>query len=152
MTRQQRDVFDEVAGAYDRARPDYPPELADDVLAFAHLGEGERILEIGPGTGKATVRFAGRGHPLLCVEPGAKLAEVLCANTGGREVEVLLGRFEDAAFEPGGFGLVIAGQSFHWVDPEVAYLRCVEALRPGGTLALFWNRPRRGETECNRVD
>jgi SAM-dependent methyltransferase len=156
MTREQREVFDEVAGAYDRARPDYPAALVDDVFEFARLAPGDRILEIGPGTGKATVAFAARGFPMLCVEPGAQLAELLRANLdalGGTagEIEISVSRFEDQRFEPASFALAIAAQSFHWVDPDVGFARCAEALRPGAALALFANRPKRGETELHRA-
>ena len=156
MAREQREVFDEVAGAYDRARPEYPSALVDDILDFARLAPGDRILEIGPGTGKATVAFAARGFPMLCVEPGANLAEVLRANVDGLgseagEVEIALSRFEDQPLTRGGFGLAIAAQSFHWVDPELGFARCAEAVRAGGALALFGNMPRRGESELHRA-
>jgi SAM-dependent methyltransferase len=36
--------------------------------------------------------------------------------------------------------VVYAAQSWHWVDPERGFARAHEALRPGGRLALFWNR------------
>ena len=152
MTRAQREVFDEVAGAYQRARPGYPPRLVSDVLAFARLEPGERILEIGAGTGKATTAFAGRGFPILCVESGPRLAAILEQQVRAQpDVEVAVTRFEECALEPCDFGLAIAAQSFHWVDPETGLARCAEALRPGGTLALFGNRPKRGETALHRA-
>lgn len=152
MAREQREVFDEVARTYDRARPPYPEAVFEDVLRFAALEVADRMLEIGAGTGKATVGFAGRGHPILCIEPGAKLAEVLRENCAGDpDVRVANLTFEDWPLEPAAFGLVFAAQSFHWVDPETGLARCAEALRPGGTLALFGNRPKRGDTELHRA-
>ncbi|WP_460492072.1 hypothetical protein [Dactylosporangium cerinum] len=55
-------VFGEVADDYERFRPDYPPALIDDVLAYAGL-DGAAALEVGAGTGKATVAFAERVSP-----------------------------------------------------------------------------------------
>jgi cyclopropane fatty-acyl-phospholipid synthase-like methyltransferase len=50
-----RGVFDEDADLYDRARPGYPAQLFDDLAELAGVGPGCRLLEIGPGTGKATL-------------------------------------------------------------------------------------------------
>jgi len=89
---------------------------------------------------------------MLCVEPGRRLAAILGARVQAQPyVELAAARFEKCALAPGGFGLAFAAQSFHWVDPELGLARCAEALRPGGTLALFANRPKRGETSLHRA-
>jgi SAM-dependent methyltransferase len=56
-----RATFDRVAPLYDEARPTYPEELFDDVVSLSGIPPGGRILEIGCGTGQATVLFARRG-------------------------------------------------------------------------------------------
>jgi len=71
--------FDASAALYDAARPGYPDALADDLLATA----GRRVLEIGAGTGKATVVFARRGASIVAIEPGPSLAVVLRRNVAG---------------------------------------------------------------------
>jgi hypothetical protein len=73
-TREQRGVFGEVADDYDRIRPGYPGSLVDEVLAAAGPGP---VLEVGAGTGKATVAFAARGVSLTCIEPDPRMAELL---------------------------------------------------------------------------
>ena len=60
MAREQRLVFGEVADVYDRARPAYPESLVDEVVSYARLVGGDPVLEVGCGTGKATVPFARR--------------------------------------------------------------------------------------------
>ena len=62
MDRPLRAVFDQDAERYDRARPGYPAELFDDLAALTGLRAGDRVLEIGPGTGQATVPLAQRGY------------------------------------------------------------------------------------------
>lgn len=47
-------TFDSAADLYDRARPDYPEELFDDLIELAGLDQGAHVLEIGCATGKAT--------------------------------------------------------------------------------------------------
>jgi 16S rRNA A1518/A1519 N6-dimethyltransferase RsmA/KsgA/DIM1 with predicted DNA glycosylase/AP lyase activity len=61
---------------YDEARPAYPAALVDDLVAEAGLSAGGRVLEIGPGTGKATVALAERGLEVLGIELGERLAGV----------------------------------------------------------------------------
>jgi SAM-dependent methyltransferase len=146
--REQRLVFGEVAELYDRARAGYPDAVFGDVLGFAGPdGPRLRALEVGAGTGKATVGFAARGLEILALEPSAAMAAVArrnCQPFPGVRVESA--SFEDWPVQPGGFSLVFSAQAWHWVTPEVRYRKAAEALRPGGTLALFWNRVRwRGE-------
>jgi SAM-dependent methyltransferase len=71
-----RAIFDEAALLYDEVRPGYPEELFDDIVALSGIPSGGRILEIGCGTGQATVPFARRGYRILCVELGKNLAAV----------------------------------------------------------------------------
>ena len=77
MTEERRRVratYDEVALLYDQARPGYPEALFDDVVSLSGIPPGGRILEIGCGTGQATVPLAQRGYPILCIELGENLA------------------------------------------------------------------------------
>ena len=53
-----RTTFDEPPELYDRARPSYPPQLFDDLIALVQLPTAARLLEIGCGTGIATVPLA----------------------------------------------------------------------------------------------
>jgi SAM-dependent methyltransferase len=132
-------TFDRAADLYQRARPDYPDTLLDDVVAVAGLVLGSRLLEVGCATGKATLPLARRGFRITCVEPGPHLAAAARQNVGGLDVEVIEGRFEDWRPTSGEqFDLVFAATAWNWVDPTVRYARAWEALAPGGHLA-FWN-------------
>src|SRR5262245_34968873 len=71
---QLRRRFNEAPALYDRARPRYPAEVFDDLIAMTALPLGGRILEIGCGTGIATEPLAERGYQITAVELGAELA------------------------------------------------------------------------------
>lgn len=128
-----RTTFGTVAELYDRARPDYPAEVFDDLVALARLEPGSRVLEIGPGTGKATADLVRRGLSVTGVELSAELAEVARRNVP--EAEIVVADFEE--FEPAraGFDAVVAFSAFHWVAPELRYTKPARLLRPGGVLA-----------------
>ena len=133
--------FDARAAQYDDVRPSYPDEAIDEILRFGQLDEGGRALEVGAGTGKATRLFLERGLEITGLEPGPQLVEVARAGCEG-SVTFHNTKFEDWPLERGAYDLVFAAQSFHWVDQHSGYKKAGEALRIGGTLALFWNRPR----------
>ena len=134
-------VFGSVAQEYDRVRPGYPPRLVDDVLAYVGPFRGAGVVDVGAGTGRATLAFAGRGVPVTAVEPDARMAEVLAARATGQRVIVHVGPFESfPVAQP--FDVLTCGQAWHWIDPATRWDRAVDALRPGGTVALFANRDR----------
>lgn len=147
LRRDRAESFGTVAEDYDRYRPSYPAALIDDLAALAP----GTVLDVGCGTGKAGRLLAARGLDVLGVEVDPAMAAV--ARGHGLAVEV-------AAFEswdPAGrtFELVVCGQAWHWLDPEVAIPKAAGLLAPrrpagtspdraggyigAGTLALFWN-------------
>ncbi|MFF8958069.1 class I SAM-dependent methyltransferase [Streptomyces sp. NPDC014894] len=132
-------VFGEVAEAYDAARPGYADALVTEVLDHAALGD-RAAVEIGAGTGKATIPFAARGVPLLCVEPDPRMAEVLRRNTAGHpNVRVEVRGFEEWRPGPRRYGLLYAATCWHWMARDRRWDLVHTALEPGGTVALFWN-------------
>lgn len=91
-----RTTFDEAASLYDEVRPGYPEDLFDDVVSLSGITAGGRILEIGCGTGQATVPFARRGYRILCIELGENMAAVARRNLEGYpQTEVRTGAFEE---------------------------------------------------------
>ena len=133
-----RATFDQGAEGYDDARPVAPPEVFDDLVEGARLEPGARVLEIGCGTGQATLPLAERGFSILAVELGANLAELARRRLAAYpEVEVVTSSFED--WDPDGarFDAVVAFNSFHWIDPELRFAKPASVLSPGGALGVF---------------
>jgi SAM-dependent methyltransferase len=118
------------AARYDRARPSYPQAMIDAIVAAS---PGRSLLDVGCGTGIAARQFEAAGCTVLGVDVDARMAEA----AGALEVEVSAFEEWDAAGRV--FDAVVAGQTWHWIDPAAGALKAAEALRPGGCLALFWN-------------
>ena len=151
-TRQQGFTFDEVAELYDLTRPRYPNELFLDLIRLARLKAGDRVLEIGCGTGQATEPLAQRGYSLLCLEPGLNMARVARERLARfADVEVASVSFEYWTLEPASFALVMSAQAFHWVSPDVRFQKAAAALHAGGHLAIFGATPMREETALRRA-
>jgi SAM-dependent methyltransferase len=143
-----RATFDEDAVLYDEVRPGYPEALYDDIIALSAIPPSGRILEIGCGTGQATVPFARRDYRILAVELGANLAAVARHNLAPYpRAQVWTGAFEAWPLEEGAFDLAISATAFHWVDPGIGYPRLARALKPGGAFAPFWNLHVRGDAD-----
>lgn len=143
FTEQRRSSFASVSEQYEEVRPGYPEKLVDDVMSYATLPEGARVLDIGAGTGQATQQFAWRGLRVHAVEPSAEMVALLEQKFEGAGLDVTAeaADFESAVLEPHSFDLVISSTSWHWLTPGVRWQRVSEILRPGGTLAVFWNWP-----------
>jgi len=129
--RLRAESFGGVADQYDQFRPSYPEALVDDLVALTPTA----VLDIGCGTGKAARLLADRGLHVLGVEVDTQMAGV--ARRNGLEVEVA--SFETWQPHDRHFDLITCAQAWHWVDPAVAMPKAAALLRPGGTLALFWN-------------
>ena len=127
--------FGRVAEEYDRWRPGYPVEAIDWIA-----GEvvGRRAVEIGAGTGKATVEFQRAGFAVTAVEPDPAMVAVGSARVPG--AEWIVASAESWAGSPGAVDLIYGAQSWHWV-PEAADARLAEALGDSGSMAWLWNHP-----------
>lgn len=134
-----RATFDSIADKYQMARPDYPPELFDDLVKLARLSQSADLLEIGCGPGKATIPLAERGFTITAIELGPALADAARRNVEAfPKVEVVRTTFEEWS-PPQGFAieLVYAATAWPWIDPDVKYRKAAQLLRPGGHLAVW---------------
>jgi len=135
-----RKIFDEMARVYDEVRPGYPDELIEDVISISGIPVGGRILEIGCGTGQATIPFAKRGYYMICLDISKEMA-ALTAKKCQRypRVQVYHTSFEKWKPEVNSFDLVISATAFHWIPKDIAYHKAALVLKDSGCLALFWN-------------
>ena len=130
--RQVAESFGDDPARYDRARPSYPAALVERILAAS---PGREVLDVGIGTGIAARLFRAAGCAVLGVEADERMA----AFAGQSGIPVEVSTIEE--WDPAGraFDAVVAGQSWHWVDPVAGAAKAAEVLRPGGIFAAFWN-------------
>ena len=112
-------IFHKDAAGYAAGRPGYSQEIFAALEERCGLGEGTRVIEIGPGTGQATGELLRRGAHVHAVEPGPALARHLLTEYPGERLEVTVSSFEDSVLPEAGADLVVAATSFHWVEPEI---------------------------------
>jgi SAM-dependent methyltransferase len=138
LERSYGKVFDKVADEYDRHRPTYPDALLDHTCEAATLSVGDRVLEIGCGSGQLTRGLLARGLRVMAIEPGDRLIALARENLGDMgDVELVNVRLEDAPLPREHFRAVFSASAMHWIDPDFSWQQAANALAPGGTLALI---------------
>jgi SAM-dependent methyltransferase len=103
-----------------------------------HLGPGSDVLEIGPGPGTATRGLVSSGATVTVVEPDPALASYLSDTLRQAPITALVASWEDVDLSDRRFDLVVAANSFHWVDPVTGSAKVREHLRPGAWFAKWW--------------
>jgi SAM-dependent methyltransferase len=131
-------VFNEVALEYDRNRPAYPDALVDQACEVAGIGDGDRVLEVGCGTGQLTRSLLARGLRVTALEPGERLIHLAEENLkDAGDIEFIHTRLEDMQLSRERYRAVFSASAIHWVDPDPGWQKIADALTPNGTLALI---------------
>lgn len=150
--RSRRFAFDRVAGHHDRGRQRFSDVAVDLLVERARLLPTDRIVEIGAGTGQLTIPLAERGFSITALEPGERMAAELRRHVGTirrADVTVFSEPFEQFVAVDR-YDVVVAANSFHWIDPEVSYHRTADVLADGGRLALLWSFPVLADADVQR--
>ncbi|MDA0165076.1 class I SAM-dependent methyltransferase [Solirubrobacter ginsenosidimutans] len=129
--RERAESFGSIARLYDRYRPTSAPEFLDELAAL----KPGRVLDVGCGTGKVARELMNRGLDVLGVELDPRMASI--AREHGVEVEI--SGFETWDDRGRTFDLITCGDAWHWIDPIRGWRKVGRVLRPGGTVARFWN-------------
>lgn len=137
MTDDPTQRFNDRAGEYSLHRPDYPAAALDLVFAGLPDSRGLVVADIGAGTGLSSRALAERGARVLAIEPNAAMRSAAVAHP---RVEWSSGRGEATGLPSASVDLVVCAQSFHWLAGATAVREFHRVLRPGGRLALVWNK------------
>ena len=133
---------------YDKARPNYPSELFEDIFHYSNICSDGNVLEIGIGTGQATLPFLQKGFNLTAVELGDRLAEY-CKHKFAEfdNISIINSDFLKADLPENNFDLIFSATAFHWIPKDIGYAKIKSLLKSNGVLALFWNHPFVSNTE-----
>ena len=135
----QASSFGSVADDYLRARSEYPREMFDRIFDSGQLRAGSLILDIGCGSGQASLEFARRGSTVVALDPAKSALDLLaqrCGELAG--IELVHSSFEEYK-ESRRFDLIACGQAFHWLDLDAAPGEFAKLLNAGGRIACFWH-------------
>lgn len=130
--------FGRTAPDYAEHRAGFPPELLDRLASFGIGTPGQRVVDVGTGTGTLARLFSQRGCRVVGVDPAASLldqARRLDA-AAGVTVDHRIATAEGTGLEDGAVDVYTAGQCWHWFDRPAAAAEARRVLCPGGHLVI----------------
>ena len=139
---RRNSLFDSSAFEYDRYRPSYPNVIISEMARLSDLKSSARVLEVGCGTGQATLQVAKRGYLIDSIDMGKRMVSLARRKCGGcQNVHFRVGKFENLRFEPLSYDLVFSAEAYHWIEPELRMKKAAHLLTKKGSLSLLYNYP-----------
>jgi SAM-dependent methyltransferase len=132
----QGSMFRGPAENYDRFVGRYSPELARAMCEAAGVEPGQRVLDVGCGSGALVERLGsilGREN-VAGVDPSEPFAEAARAKVPGARIEV--GSAESLPFRDGEFDATLSQLVVNFLtDPDQGLREMTRVTRPGGVVA-----------------
>lgn len=143
-------TFNSVYTEYNKWRPTYIKELYDDIFDAKEIDQSSNVLEVGIGTGQATLPILETGCSLTAVELGDRLAEFSKNKFKNYEkFNVKNLAFQDFECQPNSFDLIFSASAFHWIPEDIGYTKVFDMLKSGGVFARFANHPYKDKKRNN---
>ncbi|MCL2885114.1 MAG: class I SAM-dependent methyltransferase [Oscillospiraceae bacterium] len=135
-------TFNEDPENYNRFRPTYTEKLFEDVIRFSDLSSSSAALEIGIGTGQATLPFLKTDCKITAIELGDRLAQFTRKKFADyKNLDVITQDFESAPLDENAYDLIYSATAFHWIPPEIGLPKVHRLLKSGGVFAWFSLQP-----------
>lgn len=125
---------------YASYRDIYPKEFYDKIISFGIGKKGQRILDLGTGTGVLPRNLASTGAYFTGVDISPEqLAEAARLSAeAGLDISYISSKAEDIDFEENSFDCVTACQCFFYFDPEILAPILKKILIPKGLLGIMF--------------
>ena len=155
--RRQRKVWGRRVNSWDHHTPSGLEKVTAAVVAAAGARPGDRIVDLGCGTGQVSLPLAERGAQVLAIDVSPHMVDRLRANARDRGlagVEALALPIEDLSLPPGSVDLVVTSYAFHHLrdaDKGRVVSAASQWLRPGGRLIVADMMFGRGGTSQDRA-
>jgi len=132
--------FGTAAGDYARHRPGFPDVFFDHVRCYGAGVAGQRVVDLGTGTGTLARGFAARGCDAVGLDPSPEMLReaVALSHAAGLSVAYVRAWAEVTGLRAGVFDLVCAGQCWHWFDRPRAAAEAVRLLHRGGCVLIAY--------------
>jgi ubiquinone/menaquinone biosynthesis C-methylase UbiE len=149
----KRLTFNQAPSLYDSIRPVYVDELYKNIFDYSNIAEKSKALEIGIGTGQATLPCLEANLEVTAIELGEDLAAFSKDKYKAYpSFKVVNFDFMDYECADSSYDLIYSATAFHWLPEKEGYEKVFRMLKSGGTFARFRNHPYRdkGNEQLNK--
>ena len=132
--------FSDRVDDYVKYRPQYSREVVEALTDECGLMPDHLVVDVGCGTGFLAKIFLENGNRVIGVEPNANMRmageDFLSPFEKFRMVD---GSAESTSLPSNYADFIIAGQAFHWFQPEATRREFARILKTGGWAVLIWH-------------
>ena len=130
--------FGQTAQDYRKHRAGFPEAFFERLSVFGIGQPGQRVLDLGTGTGTVARGLARRGCRVTGLDPSAELIEQakLLDKVAGVTIRYVQATAEESQLPAAGFEVIMAGQCWHWFNRPKAAQEVRRLLVPGGHLVI----------------
>ena len=132
-----------IASVY-ATRPPYPEQVFDVLQSLFPPGS-KSLLDLGCGTGDIALGMVGRAERIDAIDPSQAMLDIAYQRPRANDVSVSWLNESAESFDfRAPYGLVVAAESFHWMDWPIVIPKVARALESNASLAIVKGRNLKG--------
>ena len=102
-------------------------------MLTSHLKAGDKVLEIGCGTGYFTREIVKTGALVTAIDISPELLDIAKQEITANNVQFMLDNAYELSFDDNAFDSVVGSSVLHHLEPEKAIREFFRVLKPGGS-------------------
>ena len=128
------------SGDYAKYRDIYPQEFYDYILNLGLCKDGQKVLDLGTGTGvlpRNMYRYGAKWTGSDIAENQIEQAKIMAAEEG-MDIEFFTAKAEDVSFPDNTFDVITVCQCIWYFDHDVTAVNFSKMLKPGGRFLILY--------------
>ncbi len=123
---------------YAKYRDIYPEKFYKSIVDLGHCKEGQKVLDLGTGTGVLPRNMAKYGAKFIGADISENQINFARRLSEGMDIEYIVSSAEELDFEENSFDVVIACQCFMYFDKKIILPKIHRFLKENGHLLILF--------------